>query len=284
MALPSSGPLSISEIRDDQFNYAGYFSTHSLRQLSINYNKTTPDRIGEFYDTGIVTSGRVFHVDAGVTASYSGSGTTWTDISPSATNATLVNGPNFSNNGSGSIVFNGVDEYADIGNVASLQFERTDPFTIHAWIRHAHTGSGVNIISKQQNSGDFIGWGLGTAVRDSVPYLEFFIYNGSVPSNSVIIDYPEIYSDNVWMNICVTYSGNSSSSGVVLYRNGAVVTGTIITSSIGITINTSASAQISGRGGSSVVFPGRIGSTIIYNRALTAAEVLQNYNAQRVRF
>ena len=117
-----------------------------------------------------------------------------------------------------------------------------------------------------------------------MPYLEFFIYNGSVPSNSVIIDYPEIYSDNVWMNICVTYSGNSSSSGVVLYRNGAVVTGTIITSSIGITINTSASAQISGRGGSSVVFPGRIGSTIIYNRALTAAEVLQNYNAQRVRF
>jgi hypothetical protein len=284
MALPSSGPLSISAIRDDQFNYAGYPSTYSLRQLSINYSRGTPDRMSEFYNTGIITSDRVFHVDAGVLASYPGTGTIWTDISPSATNATLVNGPNFSFNGGGSFVFNGIDEYANIGNVASLQFERTDPFTISTWIRHTHTGAGVNIISKQENSGSFTGWGLGTALRSGISYLEFFIYNGSVASNSVIVDYPSSYSDGIWMNICVTYNGNSSSSGVVLYRNGAVVTGTVITSSIGITINTSAAAQISGRGGASAVFPGRVGSAIIYNRVLTATEVLQNYDAQRVRF
>jgi hypothetical protein len=284
MALPSSGPLSISQIRDDQFNYAGYPSTYSLRQLSINYSRGTPDKMSEFYNTGIITSGRVFHVDAGVLASYPGTGTIWTDISPSATNATLVNSPNFNFNGGGSFGFNGTNKYANIGNVASLQFERTDPFTISTWIKHLYTGTGVNIISKQENSGSFTGWGLGTALRSGISYLEFFLNNGSVPSNSVVVDYPSSYSDGLWMNICVTYDGSSSSSGVVLYRNGVVVTGTVITSSIGITINTSASAQISGRGGASLVWDGRMGSAIIYNRVLTAAEVLQNYNAQRVRF
>jgi hypothetical protein len=49
MALPSSGPLSISEIRNEEVNNGGFASTYSLYQLSINAGKASPDAISEFY-------------------------------------------------------------------------------------------------------------------------------------------------------------------------------------------------------------------------------------------
>jgi hypothetical protein len=49
MALPSSGPLSISAIRDEEVNNGGFASTYSLYQLSINAGKASPDAISEFY-------------------------------------------------------------------------------------------------------------------------------------------------------------------------------------------------------------------------------------------
>lgn len=49
MALPSSGPLSISQIRNEEVNNGGFASTYSLRQLSANAGKSTPDAISEFY-------------------------------------------------------------------------------------------------------------------------------------------------------------------------------------------------------------------------------------------
>jgi hypothetical protein len=284
MALPSSGVLAVSDIRNDQVNYSGYASSYSLRQQSLNYSLTTPDAMSEFYSTGLVTSNRVFHVDAGIAASYPGSGTTWTDLSPSATNVTLTNGPTYSSSGGGSIVFDGSNDYGDIGNVTSLQFERTNAFSISTWIKHTYTGANANIISKQQNSPPYTGWGLGTTQRSGINYLEFFIYNGSVANNSVILDYPSLYNDGVWMNICCTYSGNSSYTGVNIYRNGASVSPTVITTSIGVTINTSAAVQLSGRGGTGAIWPGSMGNAMIYNRELSAAEVAQNYNIQRYRF
>jgi len=49
MALPSSGPLSISQIRDEEVNNGGFASSYSLRQLSANAGKSTADSISEFY-------------------------------------------------------------------------------------------------------------------------------------------------------------------------------------------------------------------------------------------
>jgi len=232
----------------------------------------------------IITRGLVLHMDASTPESYPGSGTTWADLSPSVTNATLTNGPTYSTDGSGSIVFDGSNDYGDIGDVSSLQFERTNAFSINTWIKHTYTGANGNIISKQLNSSPYTGWGLSTTSRSSVLYLEFFIYNGSVANNSVIVDYPSIYNDGTWMNICCTYNGNSSYTGVNIYRNGASVSPTVITTSIGITINSSASVQLSGRGGTGAIWPGSMGNAMIYNRELSAAEVAQNYNIQRNRF
>jgi hypothetical protein len=55
MALPGSGPLSLGQIRDEQVTYGGFSSTYSLRQLSSNAGKTTPDSVSEFYGYSALT-------------------------------------------------------------------------------------------------------------------------------------------------------------------------------------------------------------------------------------
>jgi len=62
----------------------------------------------------LVTNGLVFCVDAADKNSYIGSGTTWTDVSGNAYNGTLTNGPTFNGSNGGGIVFDGVDDYADL--------------------------------------------------------------------------------------------------------------------------------------------------------------------------
>lgn len=62
--------------------------------------------------TGIITTNLVQHLDAGNSSSYSGSGTTWSDLTSSGVNGTLVNSPSYSSSeGGGSFLFDSVDDY-----------------------------------------------------------------------------------------------------------------------------------------------------------------------------
>ena len=66
------------------------------------------------YDASFNSNGALLYLDAGNTNSYSGSGTTWTDLSGNTNNATLVNSPPFTNAGTASyFTFNGTgSQYA----------------------------------------------------------------------------------------------------------------------------------------------------------------------------
>jgi hypothetical protein len=64
---------------------------------------------------GIVQSGLVLNLDAGVSSSYPGSGTTWTDLSGNGNTGTLTNGPTYNSANGGSLVFDGVDDYVNVG-------------------------------------------------------------------------------------------------------------------------------------------------------------------------
>ena len=59
------------------------------------------------YDGSLNTKNALLYVDAGNAASYSGSGTTWTDLSTTGNNATLVNSPGYSSAYSGYLTFSG---------------------------------------------------------------------------------------------------------------------------------------------------------------------------------
>ena len=67
----------------------------------------------------IIEDGLVFAVDAANKKSYPGSGTTWADLAGS-NNGTLINGPTFDSGNGGSIVFDGTNDYSEMGIATDL--------------------------------------------------------------------------------------------------------------------------------------------------------------------
>jgi hypothetical protein len=210
----------------------------------------------------IVTNGLVFLLDAGYIPSYSRSGTTWSDLSGNGNNGTLTNGPTFSSDNGGSIVFDGVNDYAPIG---TSQFPfGTSSGTLSSWARTS-TVSGswrwiVSYGSPNIPQARFIG------INNSTYY--FGGYGDDITASGVIL--------NTWFNMVGVYNGTNAS----IYINGVLVSGPTAKSWNTVAGNAQIGRQIS----NIEHWNGRISNVFIYNRALTATEVLQNYNAQKGRF
>jgi hypothetical protein len=85
-----------------------------------------------FAGPSAVTSGLVLELDAANTKSYTGSGTTWTDLSGNGNNGVLTNGPTYSSLNGGYIVFDGINDYVTCSATSSPQFDAD--FTIESWI------------------------------------------------------------------------------------------------------------------------------------------------------
>lgn len=101
------------------FNVGGYIYNGEQANTQDYYN--------------IITRGLVLHLDASAPSSYPGSGTTWSDISGQSNNGTLTNGPTFSTDGGGSIVFDGTNDYVTIPDSSNWDFG-TGEFSIEMWI------------------------------------------------------------------------------------------------------------------------------------------------------
>ena len=212
----------------------------------------------------IVTSGLTMLLDAGFTPSYPTSGTTLTDMSYSSNNGTLVNGPVYSGTGGGTIVFDGVDDYVNCGNSESVQIFQG---TISAWVKAPSPGSGYRgIITKQGNYGLF--------VRDGV--LATYDWGNNLDITTGIN-----IADNTWKNVSMTFTTNtgSPSNNAIIYLNGSEV----LTTTIKYNAN-NVDLQIGNGGVDSQYISGSIAIGSFYNRALSASEILQNYNAQLSRF
>jgi hypothetical protein len=210
----------------------------------------------------IVTNGLVFLLDAGYIPSYSRSGTTWSDLSGNGNNGTLTNGPTFSSDNGGSIVFDGVNDYAPIGT-SQFPFGASSG-TLSSWARTS-TVSGswrwiVSYGSPHIPQARFIG------INNSTYY--FGGYGDDITASGVIL--------NTWFNMVGVYNGTNAS----IYINGVLVSGPTAKSWNTVAGNAQIGRQIS----NIEHWNGRISNVFIYNRALTATEVLQNYNAQKGRF
>jgi hypothetical protein len=229
-----------------------------------------------FSSQDIVRDGLVLWLDANDKTSYPGTGTVWRDLSLGSNTGTLTNGPTFNSNNGGSIVFDGVDDYVNFGNV--LNFERTNPFSISIWLITPNTSITQIVISKWINNGyeiffqnpGKIGWTLantgggGNQIRvDSL--------NNSITTNEIF-------------NITTTYDGNSSTNGLLIYKNGQILPTTSIFNNLNSSILNSSNLRLGILGNNILPFSGKIFNTLIYNRTLTPQEILQNYNATKSRF
>jgi hypothetical protein len=236
--------------------------------------------MGFYRGPNIVTNGLVLALDAGNTKSYPGSGTTWLDKSGNGNNGTLTNGPTFSSANGGSIVFDGTNDSIDsIGSTTSLSFiQNTAIFSICVWVKltdfsttqRAIMGNNRNVTSEK-------GFILSRATFSS--RLRFVITNGSGNTYTQNID--DYFLDSDW--IFVTIVGNGTN--VIYYKNGLLFT---TGSAIG-TLSTDSSTRSLRVGGiaggvTTLFWTGNISQTQIYNKALTAQEVLQNYTATKSRY
>ena len=222
----------------------------------------------------IVTNGLVMCLDAGNTKSYPGSGTTWTDLSGNGNNGTLTNGPTYNSINSGSIVFDGIDDHVLVASNASIP-TGSAARTVSIWFYTNTTSWLTNVNTLFHYGTGSTGASFGIDM-DVFPKMEFFSWGGA--GRDLIFN--TTFSEVGWKNICVTYDGITT---VLIYENG-VNTQTLTLSSA---CNTSATGVYIGAANPSAIssyFDGRISSTKLYNRALSAAEIQQNFNALRGRF
>ncbi len=219
------------------------------------------------YSPKIVTDGLVLYLDAANQYSYVSGSTSWNDISRGRNNGTLINGPAYSSANGGSIVFDGTNDYSSIVNTPSLV---TNTVTVNMWCYAKSINTFQTPFSAEPGLGSGLN-GYGFRQRGDNTWWWVIGYEGSgvVVSTSL--------SQNTWVNLIGTYNGTT----LVLYKNG-IQQGTA--GGAGRTVNFINNLTIGMLPSGNDLFLGNMASFQIYNRALSATEVLQNYNATKTRF
>ena len=202
----------------------------------------------------IVTSGMVMNLDAGYIPSYPKTGTIWYGLSYSGNNGTLINGPTYSSDNGGSIVFDGVNDYI----TSSFATTSGQAVTYAGWLYSTETTATYRNFVDSVSANPMIWWNT----------------SGQIEFDTALYTTPAVYR-NQW--VYVTLSKPSGSSSASYYVNGVFVgTGSAYTTPAVIPTWFNRAAAETWKGNCSVIQS--------YNRALTASEILQNYNAQKSRY
>lgn len=215
-----------------------------------------------------VRDGLVLYLDAANARSYPHSGTTWFDRSGNGNNATLINGPTFTSSNSGSILFDGTNDYMSVNISCSRTF-----YSIDWWARPTAVSNYDQAIMMNSTGTAGSYWQGFTTHTDSSGTLYIGTTTGSRATAG------GIYTNGSWINLTWTFNNGVAT----LYRNGSLVGGV----SLSVHGADFTLLQIgAGPGfGEGTVFDGNCALLRLYsNKVLTAAEVLQNFNALRGRF
>lgn len=224
-----------------------------------------------YYNPRVVTHGLVLALDAGNTKSYPGSGTAWTDLSGNSNNGTLINGPTYSSDNGGSIVFDGTNDYVDVSGTESLNAPMSIDFTLSVWMYPTKTDNWQGVLNKNRSTSTHIGLFLSSSNQ--------FIF-GSGPSDGSANLAGSTFSANNWYHVVLVQTTNTSRE---IYINGSL--DVTKTSSFGTNSSGSETFRLGQATGVNEYFGGRISNVSIYNnKALTAAEVKQNYNVTKGRY
>ena len=209
----------------------------------------------------------ILNLDAGINSSYSGIGTTWTDLSGSGNNGTLLNGVTFVNSNSGSLNFNGINSYVAVASTAALNFSTNGNFTISVWINPATIASSWRRGIIMQES--YLTSGYRFGINGSGAPMFWTDQSGGTLSFSS----SQTLVANQWAQVVATYNNQQA----YIYVNGiqkGSSTGTYIAGSSNVCIGCNVSEPYSGL----------LSNVRFYSRALTASEVQQSFNDLRGRY
>lgn len=211
--------------------------------------------------------GLVLYLDAGISTSYPGTGTTWTDLSGSTNTGTIQNSPTYSVDNGGYLDFNGTTQY--VSSTSTSTTDLTGDMTCEVWFKlDATAADWVRPFGKGDGTNRTYGLWYNTGLTQ-------FLYQRYGTTNFQA-SYTATVNTGVWYQMVGTSIGTSHA----LYINGtsvgtATATGPWLSSTEGYRV-AAASFHTFHNGPISVVK--------LYNRGLTATEVLANFNALRTRY
>jgi hypothetical protein len=233
---------------------------------------------------GLVQNGLIMYVDAANDRSYT-SGTSWNDLTGNLENGSLVNSPTFASlsNGNGYFTFDGIDEYVDFGVANPINGLSSVSFC--AWVYLTSNSNSLfftkynsSITPRVQNYVGVIAGGSSPTMTSVFGSNDFTTWTSStaVPLNQ-------------WNHF--VYSVSNPGSSVTFYLNGQTISNSSANTGIGSGSSISAEnsvswliSRVTNISGVPVYYANSISSLYVYNRAITASEVLQNYTAGRYRF
>ncbi len=200
-------------------------------------------------------------------------GTTLTDLTGRGNTGTLTNGPTFNNSNGGSLVFDGTDDYVDISNATNLNNLGSQDFTVSMWVYRATnppSGNGEMLYQSATLDNGFV-----ICISDNDFRIEL---RDNASTNSTVAGILDVFTANIWNNLVLTkqgttytgYSQGTSKGSLTSYQDVGTDSGFI---NIG---------RVSWWGPSH--WEGNIAQVQVYNRALSAQEIRQNFNANRGRF
>jgi len=224
--------------------------------------------MGTKYNPRVVTNGLSVYVDAANPRSYPGTGNTWYNLVTGAIGGTMV--------GVGYSTLNG--GYFNFSGLQHMTFASTPP------VGQSTLSSTVEIVAYRNNTGGFeVMFGGGNTTNNQAYYFGNR-QNSSNFMNAYYandLDTATPTTNVAWNHYVATYDNATG-------RRATYYNGTLLGQNVSGVTNTSASVFTIGAfnllGTPTYHFSGRIAFTKIYNRALTAQEILQNYNATKQRY
>ena len=253
------------------FNMAGDVAKIQM----YNKNLTAAESKQNYFGAPIVTNGLVFAVDANNIVSYPKSGTAWYNLTGSVASATLFNSPVFTLPNGGAIDFDGTDDFASTPSTTIPGDQ-----TLCAWgVAEGPPNSPAGVIT-QHDYASTANFGINYVQNSGYRFGASIGYtNGDREYDTKVTNYT-VQEGVVW-NVVLVYS--SSNNTIYWYVNGQ------LDSTYALSATPKSTNWPIGLGRWDPSYPayyftGKIFNSKIYNRALSASEILQNYQAEQYRF
>ena len=211
-----------------------------------------------YIGTEIVNNGLVLHLDAANPRSYPGTGATWFDLSGNRNHGTLNNSPTFDSTNKGNFSFDGVDDYVDTGKTAAQLGIYNSPYTMSAFFKVPNL-TGDKMVFGSGGSGN--GQVMHHGVRNNTFY--FGHYAADAQGGTVVA--------NTWYH--GTWIWDTTAR---IYINTVLLAAPTVGAFIGTTNILIGSSWVR----SNI----NIADVMIYNRALSLAEIQKNFEAVRSRY
>ena len=233
----------------------------------------------------VVDDSIIFCVDAGITKSYPGTGTTWTDIIGGLSGS--ISGATYNSDDGGSIIFDGSNDVVTFGSDGAAVVNGLTHLTLETWFKSDSTSNNRGLIFGSNTSNDKdAGFSLrydSSGVASSNMIKSAFGKNDdeSVAYSPTWAEGQSNKQTTNWSNVMTTCDLSDS---ITFYINGGSSPAAFIYKGLQETVS-SCDNLVIGRGSKTDnLWDGKISVVRIYNRILSAAEALQNYNSVKWRY